>query len=189
MAGISEDVDVDDSVWASSRARLPWLLIGMAGGLAGAQLMDLFGTTRTLIPAMTLFVPLITATGGNVGIQSSTVIIQTIANKSFLGTNFTHTFLRMMLVALVNAVVIGGLVFIFLTLWGQPLNLSLLVTIALFSVVVLASVMGTVTPVVLDRFGVNPALASGPFITTANDLLGLTVYFSVAHLLISIFGL
>lgn len=188
MAGISENVEVDDSVWASSRARLPWLLIGMAGGLAGAQLMDLFGATRTLIPAMTIFVPLITATGGNVGIQSSTVIIQTIANKSFLGTNFVHTFFRMMLVALVNAIVIGGLVFGFLMLWGQPLQLSMLVTIALFSVVVLASVMGTVTPIVLDKFGVNPALASGPFITTANDLLGLTVYFSVAHLLIKVFG-
>ncbi len=186
MAGITQSVEVDDSVWASSRARLPWLVIGMAGGLAGAQLMGLFEDMLTLIPTMAFFVPLITATGGNVGIQSSTVIIQTIANKSFLGTDFWHTLFRMLLVAVVNAVVIATCVFGFLMLQGRTSELAALVTIALFSVVILASVMGTVTPIVLDKYGVNPALASGPFITTANDLLGLTVYFSVAHLLHSL---
>lgn len=189
MAGITESVEVDDSVWASSRARLPWLLIGMAGGLTGAQLLDLFEGTRNLIPAMMLFVPLITATGGNVGIQSSTVIIQTIANKSFLGTNFWYTLFRMFLVALVNATIIGGAVFGYVYLWEHSYELATLVAVAIFSVVILASLMGTVTPIVLDRFGINPAYASGPFITTANDLLGLTVYFSVAHVLHSFYGL
>lgn len=182
MSGISATVEEDDSIWLQSKSRLPWLLIGMMGGLFGARLIGLFESDLAIIPAMAFFIPLITATGGNVGIQSSTVVVQSLANKSFLGTNYIKMALRVALVALLNAAVISSVVF-GIVLLSEPARLASVVAIALFSVVMLASFMGTVTPLILDKLGINPALASGPFITTANDLLGLAVYFTVAHLL------
>lgn len=182
MSGISEDVEEDDSVWMLSRARLPWLVIGMAGGLLGAQFIGIFEKDISLIPAMAFFIPLITATGGNVGIQSSSIVVQTLANNR-LEQGLWPRIVKVLLVALVNGLVLAGLVLIFNIILGQGDKLALVVSSALFSVVLLASFMGTITPILLDKLGVNPALASGPFITTANDLLGLGVYFGVAHIL------
>jgi magnesium transporter len=184
MTGVTENIEEDDSIFRLSRARLPWLLIAMLGGLMGARLIKVFEAEISLIPAMAMFTPLITATGGNVGIQSSSLIIQTLANKAIIFDNFTHRMLRVLLVALINALVISGLVMGFNILFEENLRLALVVSVALFSVVLLSSVMGTITPMLLDKFGINPAIAAGPFITTANDLLGLAVYFFVAHLLL-----
>ncbi len=183
MTGISSDVEEDDSVWALSKARLPWLIIGMVGGLIAAQITDLFKGDITLIAGLALFIPLIMATGGNVGIQSSSIIVQSLANKSAFTESMASRLAKVLMVAVVNGLILGVMVFgaVILIFKDQPLSIT--VSIALFSVVLLASFMGTVTPLLLDKFGVNPALASGPFITTANDLLGLAVYFSVAHLL------
>ncbi|MDW7693424.1 magnesium transporter [Flammeovirgaceae bacterium SG7u.111] len=181
MSGLSEDVEEDDNIWMLSRARLPWLLIGMMGGLLAAQIMGFFEGDLANIPAMALFVPLITATGGNVGIQSSTIIVQTLANSSaMLNSSMSQRLFKVFLVAIINGLVIAAVVFCF-NLFFSELSLAIVVSIALFSVVLLASFMGTITPLVLSRFGVNPAVASGPFITTANDLLGLAVYFMVAR--------
>ena len=185
MAGISEDVEEDDSVWMLTRARLPWLIIGMFGGLLGAQFIGVFEKDILLVPAMAFFIPLITATGGNVGIQSSSIVLQSLASKSVFDNSFVKRMTKVILVALLNGIVIAGIVMGMNLILGQDLTLALVVSIALFGVVLIASLMGTITPLILDRFGINPAIASGPFITTANDLLGLLVYFSVAHLLYS----
>jgi magnesium transporter len=184
MSGITEDVEEDDSIFRLTRARLPWLIIAMIGGLVGARFINLFETEISIIPAMAMFTPLITATGGNVGIQSSSLIIQTLASKTIIFDNLTQRILKVMLVAIVNALVISSLVMGFNLLFHLDIRLAIVVSIALFSVVMLSSLMGTITPMILDRFGINPAVAAGPFITTANDLLGLAVYFLVAHLLL-----
>ncbi len=186
MSGISSNIEEDDNVWILSKARLPWLMIGMIGGLVGAQFIGLFEGDLMLIPAMAFFIPLITATGGNVGIQSSSIIVQSLANQNILNTGYLSRLGKVILVALVNGIVLSILVFGFNMLLGQSLVISSVVSIALFSVIILSSIMGTFTPLVLDRFGFNPALASGPFITTANDLLGLGVYFLVAHILLGL---
>lgn len=186
MSGISSDVEEDDSVWDLSRARLPWLMVGMVGGLLGAEFIGIFEGDLMVIPAMAFFIPLITATGGNVGIQSSSIILQSLANKSLLNQGYILRLIKVLSVAVLNGLVIAVLVFLFNMFLGQSMVLSTVVSIALFSVILLASIMGTFTPLVLDRFGINPALASGPFITTANDLLGLGVYFLVAHLLLGL---
>lgn len=183
MSGISSDVEEDDSVWRLSRARLPWLVIGMAGGLLGAQFIGIFEADIALIPAMAFFIPLITATGGNVGIQSSSIIVQTLANPSAFDETGIKRFLKVFLVAVLNGVVLAIVVFGFNMVFGETETLATVVSVSLFAVVLLASFMGTLTPLVLNRFGINPALASGPFITTANDLLGLAVYFALAHYL------
>jgi len=184
MSGISGDVEErSDSVWQLSRARLPWLIIGMLGGLMGARFIGIFEADIVLVPAMAFFIPLITATGGNVGIQSSSLVVQSLATSSVFGDQLAKRLVKVLIVALINGLSLGVLVLGFNLIFGEELRLAGVVAIALFSVVLLASFMGTLTPLVLNRFGVNPALASGPFITTANDLLGLAVYFSVAHLL------
>ncbi|GHA56526.1 magnesium transporter [Pontibacter akesuensis] len=185
MTGITENVEEDDSVLRISRARLPWLVIGMVGGMLAAQFMGIFEADIALLPALALFVPLITATGGNVGIQSSSIIIQTLSSNEVMFDNLGKRFLKVLLVALFNAAIISLLVFSLTYLFRRDVPLSLVVSIALFSVVMLASLMGTITPMVLDKFGINPAVAAGPFITTANDLLGLAIYFGVAHMLYS----
>lgn len=185
MAGISEDVEEDDSVWVLTRARLPWLVIGMLGGLLGALFMEAFEENITL--TLTFFIPLIMATGGNVGIQSSSLVVQGLANKSaFSKTTYTRLW-KVFWVAIVNGLLLAALVFLGVQLlMGSGLKLALIVALSLLCVVLLSSFMGTTTPLLLDKYGINPALASGPFITTANDLLGLAVYFGVAHLLYSL---
>ena len=184
MSGISEDVEEDDSVWVLTRARLPWLIVGMVGGLIGAQIIGVFEESIILIPAMAFFIPLITATGGNVGIQSSSIVVQSLANnQKYYGTVFNRIF-KVFLVAAINGVALATAVFaINHFILGHPNAIAAIVSIALFSVVMLASFLGTFVPIVLEKFGINPAVASGPFITTANDILGLAVYFTVAHIL------
>ena len=129
------------------------------------------------------FIPLITATGGNVGIQSSAIVVQSLADKSSIDPGNIQRFYKGLLVSFLNAIVLASIVLSFNLLLGQQIRLGFVVAVALFAVVILASIMGTITPLILDKFGINPALASGPFITTANDLLGLGVYFTIAHLL------
>ncbi|MCC5936431.1 MAG: magnesium transporter [Lunatimonas sp.] len=187
MTGISDDVVESDSVYRLSKARLPWLLIGMVGGLLGAGFIGFFEEGLSAVTALAFFIPLITATGGNVGIQSSTLVVQSLAAKSVFEDSLTKRFIKVLVVAVLNGVVLATFVFITVVFfYGQPMKFGLVVSIALFSVVLLASFMGTLTPIVLDKIGINPAMASGPFITTANDLLGLAVYFSVAMLLLNL---
>lgn len=184
MAGISEDVEEDDSVWRNTRARLPWLLIGIVGGLMNAKFMGLFEAELARITAIAFFTPLIQATGGNVGIQSSSLIVQSLANPDFVDEGLWKRLVKVFFVAILNGVVLAVLVFGANVLLFGEYQLSLVVALALFSVVVFASFIGTITPLVLNRFNFNPALAAGPFITTMNDLLGLTVYFFTVHILL-----
>ncbi|MEO1652822.1 MAG: magnesium transporter [Bacteroidota bacterium] len=182
MAGITEDIEEDDSILTITRARLPWLIVGMAGGLLGARFMGFFEAELTMLPAMAFFIPLITATGGNVGIQSSSIVLQSLANRSyFSGKNQWSRLLKMLVVAIINGIVIGTIVLGFSFVLDISYKLAFTVSIALFFVVLIASIMGTITPIILNRIRVNPAIASGPFITTANDLVGLAVYFTTAH--------
>ncbi|MEQ6119703.1 magnesium transporter [Reichenbachiella sp. MALMAid0571] len=183
MTGITADVEEDDSVWMLSKARLPWLVIGLVGGLLGAWFISNFETDISVIPIMAFFIPLITATGGNVGIQSSSIVVQSLANPNAFEDTMVQKMIKVFFVAIVNGIILALIVFGIVIFVTSDQTIAGIVSIALFSVVLLASFMGTITPLVLDKFGVNPALASGPFITTANDLLGLGVYFTVAHAL------
>ncbi|MCH6199278.1 magnesium transporter [Aquiflexum sp. LQ15W] len=187
MTGISADVEESDSIFRISKARLPWLLIGVIGGLMGAKIIGFFEVGLSKYIALASFIPLVAATGGNVGIQSSSLVVQSLASKSVFDDTPWQRFVKGLLIALVNGVVLASFVFLvvvfiyrFDTVFGFTIGL------AMFCVVLLSSFMGTITPLVLDRFGINPAIASGPFITTANDLLGLSVYFGVAMLLLKL---
>ncbi|MCU0420330.1 MAG: magnesium transporter [Cyclobacteriaceae bacterium] len=184
MAGIAEDVEEDDSVWRNTRARLPWLLVGIFGGVLSARFMGVFQVEIERIAAIAFFVPLIQATGGNVGIQSSSLVVQSLANPSFVDEGLWVRLRKVSLVALLNGLFLSLLVMGATSLIFGFDKLTVVVSLALFCVVVFASLVGTVTPLILNRFGFNPALASGPFITTTNDLLGLAIYFLIVSLLL-----
>jgi magnesium transporter len=184
MTGISENVEEDDSIWMNARARLPWLLIGIFGGLMNAKFMGLFEVQLSRVTAIAFFTPLIQATGGNVGIQSSSLIVQSLANPDFVDEGLWKRLVKVFFVAILNGLFLSVLVLGANILLFGEYTLSMIVSIALFSVVVFASFIGTITPLVLNRFGFNPALAAGPFITTINDLLGLTLYFLTVRLLL-----
>lgn len=184
MTGISEDVEETDSVWMNTRARLPWLLIGIFGGLMNAKFMGLFEKELMSMTAIAFFIPLIQATGGNVGIQSSSLIVQSLANPAFVDEGMWNRLLKVFFVAILNGAFLAALVMGANVLLFGEYKLSFVVAVALFSVVVFSSFIGTLTPLILNRMGFNPALAAGPFITTINDLLGLTIYFLTIHILL-----
>ena len=181
MTGISSDVEESDSIFKISKARLPWLLIGVIGGLMGSQIIEVFEEGLQKYVTLAAFIPLVAATGGNVGIQSSSLVVQTLATKSVFDDTPWQRFIKGFLIALLNGVVLGVFVYLVVVfVLGNESIFGLTIGFAMFCVVLMASFMGTVTPLVLDKFGINPAIASGPFITTANDLLGLAIYFGIA---------
>ncbi|MTI40140.1 magnesium transporter [Fulvivirga lutimaris] len=184
MSGIAGDVEEDDSVWDLTKARLPWLIVGVIGGFISAKFIGIFEKELLRITAIAFFIPLIQATGGNVGIQSSSIVVQSLANPSAFSGGMIKRLLKVFLVALINGLVLSCMVYGFNIITGGPNTLSFVVSLALFFVVLIASFLGTVTPLLLNKLGFNPALASGPFITTTNDLLGLAIYFYIVHLLL-----
>lgn len=184
MSGITEDVEEDDTVWKNTRARLPWLLVGIFGGMLSARFMGLFEEELMRVTAIAFFVPLIQATGGNVGIQSSSLVVQSLATAGYVPEELIQRLIKVLFVALLNGFFLSVLVFGGNWLLFGNQRLSFVVAIALFGVVVFSSLVGTITPLILDKFGVNPAMASGPFITTVNDLLGLTVYFLTVQVIL-----
>lgn len=182
-SGISEDVDEGDSSWLLIRARLPWLVIGLLGGILVATVIHVFEADISLYPEMAFFIPLIAAMGGNVGVQSSAIIVQGLANNSISMSSTAQKLLKEFGIALINGIILAGLVLIYNLVTSDSLALSYTVSISLFCVIVVASLFGTLTPLVLDKFKIDPALATGPFITTANDIIGLFIYFLVGQVL------
>lgn len=183
-AGITSDVEADDSIWELTKARLPWLLIGMFGGIGAASIINGFSDAMLKFPALMLFIPLIQATAGNVGVQSSAIVVQGLANDSIDGKLVSRLF-KEFLLGLVNGLAIAIIVlfishFIFKTTYYE----SLTICIALIAVIIMAALIGTFIPIFLDKRGVDPAVATGPFITTSNDVFGILIYFLIAKIII-----
>lgn len=198
MSGITSDVEEDDSIWKLSNARLPWLVIGIFGGLFGAFFLGSFENNyfegSELFISLSFFIPLIMATAGNVGIQSSSIVIQSLSNPSAFENSVTNRLFKVLFVSILNGIVLAFLVYFGLLIFDYInfLNLEIysktaqIVSISLFSIVLVSSILGTITPIILNRLKFNPALASGPFITTTNDLIALAIYFLVAIIITGI---
>jgi magnesium transporter len=184
MAGITEVVEEDDSIWMLVRSRLPWLLAGMTGSFLAAKIIGMFDSQVSAIPALAAFIPLIGSTGGNVGIQSSALIVQSLADKSGIDTDLGERLKKVVIVAILNGLIAAAFAFLGTLFLQHESNISLVMSLSIFSIVMLASLMGTITPLVLNRLKINPAIASGPFITTTNDLLGYGVYFMIVYWLL-----
>ena len=183
-AGISKDVEADDSIWDLTRARLPWLLIGMFGGVGAASIITSFQGAFINFPILLAFIPLMQATAGNVGVQSSAIVVQGLANDSIKGTIWGRL-AKELLLGLVNGLALA-FVFLLISHFGFKTSylVSITVGIALITVVVNAAVIGTFIPIFLHKRGIDPAIATGPFITTSNDVLGILIYFSIAKVIL-----
>ena len=183
-AGISQDVEADDSILELTRARLPWLVLALLGGFITVKVLGLFGGAMDEHGNLFFFTPLIAAMAGNVGVQSSAIIVQGLANDTLSGSLFGRLIKEVSL-SLLNGVILASILFIgshfFLDV---EIIIGVIVTIALVSVIIIASLIGTFVPLLLDKFGIDPALATGPFITTSNDICGILIYFSIAKLIL-----
>lgn len=190
-SGISSDVDASDSVFEQTKARIPWLLIGIVGGIVNSLILGGFEAQIAAVTALAIFIPLIGGTGGNVGVQASAIVVQGLANGRLDLKNSASQIGREFLVALMNAVVISGVVFLYIFL-SQPAGIKYTVGFAvaasLFAVVIFATVFGTLVPLTLERLKINPALATGPFIQITNDVVGLLIYVGMSSWMLSVFG-
>lgn len=175
-SGISQDVETSDNVFTQTAARLPWLLIGMIGGLSNSIILGGFENSFASNPKTALFIPLIGGTGGNVGIQSSAIVVQGLANNTLKEGNIFTQILKESIVSVINASIISLIVFVynFFMLGDRAITAS--VSLSLFTVVIFASIFGTFVPLLLDKLKIDPALATGPFITISNDIIGMLIY-------------
>lgn len=180
-SGISEDVDARDRPWVQTRARLPWLLIGLAGGILSSRIIAQYEHQLLIDPKMAFFMPLIAATAGNVGVQASAIVVQGLASGALEGVNIFARLWKELRVALASALVCGTLIFAANLAFEQTQALTYTVSIALFSVIITAAMFGTLIPLGMDRLKIDPALATGPFVTTLNDIFGILTYFTIGH--------
>ena len=186
-SGISEDIEHSDKVFVITRARLPWLLIGLIGGIFGALVISQYEGDLKINPQMAFFIPLIAAMGGNVGIQSSAIVVQGLAGRSLdLGSTWAKIF-KEFLVAVINGAVLGSLIFVYNYFLTDDYALTITVSLALMIVILFAAVFGTLIPLVLHRINIDPALATGPFITTTNDIIGLFLYLMIGRIMYGLF--
>ena len=183
-SGISEQVDASDNILTLTRARLPWLLIGLMGGIMGAEVIGIFDLKNNI--ELAFFTPLIAAMGGNVGVQSAAIIVQGLASNNLGMDSLAQRLIKELGVALLNGIICSGLIMIITSLIGYPNSISFTVSISLMAVIIFAALFGTFIPLLLDKYKIDPALATGPFITTVNDVLGLFIYFMISKLFLNL---
>lgn len=185
-SGLSSDVESDDTLFTQTKARLPWLLIGMVGGICNSVILGNFESGFTADPTLALFIPLIGGTGGNVGTQSSAIVVQGLANGSMDIRNSFTQLMKELGVGLINGAIISLLVFVYnyFKLGGAQVT-TVSVSLSLLAVVLFASVFGTFVPLTLERLKIDPALATGPFISITNDIIGMVIYMSISTMLLT----
>lgn len=184
-AGLVEGVDSDDSILQLTRARLPWLFLGLIGGVGAFLIMEGFQGVFEKFAALFFFTPLIAAMAGNVGVQSSAIIVQGLANDDVKGSVNSRLFKEMLLAAL-NGLILALFLFCFVWLYEGKMDTAFAIAVSLVAVIIMAGLIGTFVPLFLDKRGIDPAIATGPFITTSNDIFGILIYFLIAKLILGI---
>ncbi|MDD6960469.1 MAG: magnesium transporter [Muribaculaceae bacterium] len=188
-SGLSSDVDADDSIFAQTKARIPWLLIGIASGILASLILGTFEAKLEAVTALALFIPIIGGTGGNVGVQASAIVVQSLANGTLEIKEFSRQLGKEVLIGLMNATIISSVVLVYnLITLPDEFAVTISVAVSLFIVVMFATILGTVVPLTLEKLRINPALATGPFIQISNDIVGLVIYVQVATYFLGVFG-
>lgn len=184
-AGITQEVEADDSILELTKARLPWLVLGLFGGLASVFILEDFEDLMAdpQVKALFFFTPLIAAMAGNVGVQSSAIIVQGLANDIVKGSLWSRL-LKEVGLSLINGIALGALVMVFGTIMGYSTAFSLTIAVSMLSVIIIAALIGTFVPIILDKRGIDPAIATGPFITTSNDIFGIFLFFYLSKLIL-----
>jgi len=184
-AGLVQDVEADDSIWELTRARLPWLFLGLVGGVGAFMIMEGFQDAFNKYAVLFFFTPLIAAMAGNVGVQSSAIIVQGLANDDIKGS-INNRLIKEMLLATLNGIILALCLFFFVWMYNGDMNKALAISISLIVVIIVAGIIGTFIPLFLDKRGIDPAIATGPFITTSSGIFGLLIYFWIAKLILGI---
>ena len=184
-AGLTKDVEADDSILELTKARLPWLFLGLLGGVGAFLIMQMFENTFEENAVLFFFTPLIAAMAGNVGVQSSAIIVQGLANDDVKGS-INSRLIKEMLLAALNGLVLAIFLFGFIWLYEGKVNTALAISTSLVAVIIVAGLIGTFVPLFLDKRGIDPAIATGPFITTSNDIFGILIYFMIAKIILGI---
>ncbi len=182
-AGLTQDVDSEDSILDLTKARLPWLFLGLVGGIGAASIMGFFEGALEKNAILFMFTPLIAAMAGNVGVQSSAIIVQGLANDDVRGS-ISSRLLKEVTLAMLNGVILAIVLFFFTWAWKGNFLVAFAISISLFTVIIVAGLVGTFIPLFLNKRGIDPALATGPFITTSNDIFGILIYFWIAKIII-----
>ncbi|MBT3547663.1 MAG: magnesium transporter [Flavobacterium sp.] len=184
-AGLTQDVEADDSIIQLTKARLPWLFLGLLGGIGAFLIMVMFENTFNQNAVLFFFTPLIAAMAGNVGVQSSAIIVQGLANDDVKGS-INSRLIKEMLLAALNGLVLALFLFVFVWFYEGKINTALAISVSLVAVIIVAGLIGTFVPLFLNKRGIDPAIATGPFITTSNDIFGILIYFMIAKLILGI---
>jgi magnesium transporter len=182
-AGLSQDVEADDSILELTKARLPWLVLGLFGGLGSVFIMQGFENVMETVPSLFFYTPLIAAMAGNVGVQSSAIIVQGLANDNVKGSLLSRL-LKEVGLSLINGFALALLVILFGYIVQQDLVESIAIAVSMMTVIIVAALVGTFVPIILDKKGIDPAIATGPSITTSNDILGIYLFFVIAGFII-----
>jgi magnesium transporter len=182
-SGLTDDVEADDSIVDLVKGRLPWLVLGLLGGFLSVTILNGFGNAVKHYPELFFFAPLIAGMAGNAGVQSSAIVVQGLANNIIKGSMWDRLFKEIKL-SLFNGTIVAMLVFTFSMIFNLGWHFSMTVGISLIAVIIVASLVGTFIPILLDKRGIDPALATGPFITTSNDIFGTFIYFALAKLIL-----
>lgn len=184
-AGLTQDVDSDDSIFELTKARLPWLFLGLIGGVGAFIIMEGFQDVFTTYASLFFFTPLIAAMAGNVGVQSSAIIVQGLANDDVKGS-INSRLLKEMLLATLNGAILALFLFLFVWVYEGKIDLALAISVSLVVVIIIAGLIGTFVPLFLNKRGIDPAIATGPFITTSNDIFGILIYFMIAKMILGL---
>ena len=184
-AGVSNDVEADDSIFELSKARLPWLILGLFGGLGSVFILESFEEIMASesLRALFFYTPLIAAMAGNVGVQSSAIVVQGLANDLIKGSVFNRLFKEVSLTIL-NGIILSLLIIGFGQIINQPFEMSLTISASMICVIVVAALIGTAVPIILNKLDIDPAIATGPFITTGNDVIGILLFFYLAKIIL-----
>ena len=184
-AGISNDVEADDSIFELTKARLPWLILGLFGGLGSVFILESYESIMSTksLRALFFYTPLIAAMAGNVGVQSSAIVVQGLANDVIKDSLISRLFKEISLTIL-NGIILGGFIILFGLIIEQPIDMSITISVSMILVIIVAALIGTSVPIILNRLGIDPAIATGPFITTGNDIIGILLFFYIAKIIL-----
>ena len=184
-AGISNDVEADDSILELTKARLPWLILGLFGGLGSVFILESFESIMATkeLRALFFYTPLIAAMAGNVGVQSSAIVVQGLANDQIKGSLISRLIKEISL-TLLNGIILSLIIIVFGLLINQSIDMSITISVSMILVIIVAALIGTSVPIILEKFGIDPAIATGPFITTGNDVVGILLFFYIAKIIL-----
>ena len=184
-AGIFNDVEADDSIFELTKARLPWLILGLFGGLGSVFILESFESIMATkeLRALFFYTPLIAAMAGNVGVQSSAIVVQGLANDVIKGSLISRL-LKEIGLTMINGLILSLILVVFGLIINQPFDMSIAISSSMILVIIVAALIGTSVPIILDKFGIDPAVATGPFITTGNDVIGILLFFYIAKIIL-----